>query len=83
MNKCLCECPDYIKIPLPNGARQTVYLKGFGTVLHGKKATYHCEICGQGLCRDCLVMSDYGLDDWELDWPAATALCPSCAEVTR
>ncbi len=77
--KCLCPAPDYINVPLPHGMTETILLKGFGTVLHGKKVTCQCEICGQELCDDCRALSVWGLDDWELDWP----LCPDCAEVER
>ena len=80
VQKCLCPCPDYIKIPLPNGARQTVYLKGFGTVLHGKKANEECMDCGKPLCEKCAVITGRTYDGEE--YPFAY-LCPSCAEVTR
>ena len=68
MNKCLCPCPDYIKVPIEHGMTETYLLKGFGTVLHGKKATAKCDKCKRGICCDC--------GKWTRDY---FFLCNSCA----
>ena len=76
MNKCQCAVPDYIKIPGDGGFTNTVLLKGFGTVLHGKKATTKCERCGIPLCDDCC---EFGvkIGNWDITFP----LCSTCWEV--
>ena len=51
--KCQCKCPDFIKVPIEHDMTETILLKGFGTVLHGKKATLKCPDCGTPLCEDC------------------------------
>lgn len=53
--KCLCPCPDYVNVPGILG-NTTYLLKGFGTVLHYKKADRNCERCGIPLCEDCVVL---------------------------
>ena len=70
--KCLCPCPDYIKIPIEHGFTQTILLKGFGTVLHGKKATRGCCECKQLLCPDCLTIIEHDGYSWYY--------CPTCKE---
>jgi len=74
MNKCLCPCPDYIQWEDEAGTH-TQLLKGFGTVLHGRKATRGCCKCKTGLCPDCLTVIKHGGYSWYY--------CPDCAgEVT-
>ena len=82
MNKCLCPCPDYIQWEDGAGTH-TQLLTGFGTVLHGRKATTECENekCKQGLCEDCVAYVRDGIEYG--GWIPVTLLCPTCAEVTR
>ena len=84
MNKCLCPTPDYIQWKDGAGTH-TQLLKGFGTVLHGKKATSNCERCGQGLCGDCVawhIIKEQGVTVKGVRTTPHTAipLCPTCAE---
>ena len=86
MNKCLCPCPDYIKVPIEHGMTETYLLKGFGTVLHGKKADRACEECGRGLCEDCMIPHigiAHILEGGEIIDECISCWCPACAEDIR
>jgi hypothetical protein len=84
MNKCLCPTPDYISVPIEHGMTETYLLKGFGTVLHGKKADRECYRCGVDLCGDCMLLDAW--EDWYDPWGRVVwknpgevrFLCPAC-----
>ena len=74
--KCLCKPPDYISVPIEHGMTETYLLKGFGTVLHGKKADRECFKCGIDLCVYCAGTRTIGYDLGA--FCESPTLCPSC-----
>jgi hypothetical protein len=79
--KCLCPTPDYINVPGILG-NTTYLLKGFGTVLHYKKADRKCYRCDTPICGDCAVevgrfqSSGNAMTSW------VDELCHVCEEYT-
>ena len=81
MNKCLCPCPDYIKVPLPRGMAETIIVDWPSVeFLHGKKADRECERCGTPLCGDCEAksVSIDAIPFKDLYKPSLT-YCPACS----
>lgn len=71
-----CPCPDYINTPSGPFTNTIHLFKEHNTILHGKKATYECPVCGAGLCDECAIPKEgLCIGSWVVQM-----LCPGCAE---
>lgn len=90
---CQCLAPDYANTLDEHGWETRIHLPKEETILHGRKATTECIVCGCGLCYKCEVNQlekmftpeelEYNsfIPGWEKEARSNLGhLCPNCAK---